>query len=202
MKNVFIIKYSLPFIQNKKRDMNVDFREESSLRSFVNRKFSSFSKYTTMPLINQMEMILNELPTKISHLFMVNEKFDCGKEDILDFCDSIEDVVQKFIEDENTPDTKRAQKTQNEPLNRMEVFKYDPNDTDGSERTIVENKSRDVASTSSVRRGRGRGGVSSGKIVKRGRPRKNSSISDVGSEDYDCLVQMSTSSKSSWSSRN
>lgn len=102
MKNKFIIKYSLPFIENKTRDMNVDFREESSLRSFVNRKFSCFSKYTTMPLINQMEILLNELPTKVAYLFMVNEKFDCGKEDILDFCDSIEDVV---IEDINKHST-------------------------------------------------------------------------------------------------
>ncbi len=55
-----------------------------SLRSFVKRKFDSLTKYTTLPFINQMEIVLNELPNNIAHLFMVNEKFDCDKNDNLD----------------------------------------------------------------------------------------------------------------------
>lgn len=177
--------------------MNVDFNEEPSLRSFVNRKFSSFAKYTTLPL---MEIILNELPINVAQLFMVNLKFDCGKEDVLDFCDSIQDVVQKYIGETNTQD---AQQTPNEPLNRMEVFKYDPDDRDESDKPIFEDF---AVATTSRGRGRGRGkGVSIGKIVKRGRPRKNlTSIpeEDMDTEAYDCLDQMSSSSRSSWSSRN
>lgn len=44
-----------------------------------------------------MEIILNE----VAHLFMVNEKFDCGKNDILDFCDAIQELVEKHNEDKN-----------------------------------------------------------------------------------------------------
>lgn len=74
VKTMFITKYSLPFIENKKKEMSFTFSDEPNLRSFVNRKFTTFKKYTTLPLINQMEIILNDLPADIAHLFMVNEK--------------------------------------------------------------------------------------------------------------------------------
>lgn len=211
MKNKFIIKYSLPFIESKKRHLKIQFGETSSLRSFVNQKFSGFATYTTLPLINQMEMILNELPTEVAHLFMVNEKFDCEKQDILDFCDSIEDVVANSIQGrQDIQDTEPIQ----EPLNRMEVFQYDKNDTDGSDETIINRSSTSRGRGKIVVSGRGNGRIvkpvvnqasssrGSGRIVKRGRPRKNPSETNVDMNEYDYLDQMSTTSRSSWSSGN
>ncbi len=209
MKNKFLIKYSLPFIENKKRHLKIQFGESSSLRSFVNQKFSGFEKYTTLPLINQMEMILNEVPTEVAHLFIVNEKFDCEKQDILDFCDSIEDVVENMNQDrQDIQDPEPIQ----EPLNRMDTFQYDKNDTDASDETIINRPSTSRGRGKSVVSSRGNGRIvkpvvnqassSRGRIVKRGRPRKNPSETDVDLNEYDCFDQMSTTSKSSWSSGN
>lgn len=57
-----------------------------------------------------MDIILNELPSEISHLFMVNEKFNSDKNDILDFCDSIQDVCDKFKENITIQDHQEADK--------------------------------------------------------------------------------------------
>lgn len=165
-----------------------------------------------------MEMILNELPTEVAHLFIVNEKFDCEKQDILDFCDSIEDVVANAIQGRQyRQDTEPIE----EPLNRMEVFKYDPNDADGSDETIINRPSTSrgkgkigVSGRGNGRNDGGKGRIvkpvvnqasssrGSGRIVNRGRPHKNPSETDGDMNEYDYLDQMSTTSKSSWSSGN
>lgn len=160
-----------------------------------------------------MEIILNELPTNIAHLFMVNEKFDCDKNDILDFCDSVQDVVEIYIGNKNAQDTQDTQLTHNEPLNRMEVFNYDPDDSD---EPMPPQSDFAAASTSRGARGRGRGKClvstgrivkrGTGKIVKRGRPSKKE-LNSIPEEDlephsYDFLDRISNSSQSSWSSRN
>ncbi|KAJ6634622.1 hypothetical protein Bhyg_13198 [Pseudolycoriella hygida] len=197
-KTKFLTTYSLPFIENKKRDMNFDFKEEANLRSFFNRKFSMFAKYTTLPFVNQMEIILNDLPIDIAHLFMVHGKFDNDKNDILDFCDSVQDISEKFTEDQNIPKAK-------EPLNYMEVFDYDPEDIheQQSDSSVASSHQQ---STSRSREDRVRSNASSsGRIVKRGRPRKQkvatmSAIKEAfETTDYNFLDEVSNSTTSSWS---
>lgn len=47
------------------------------------------------------------------------KKFNCDKNDILEYCDAIQELVEKHIEDKN------SQVSVTEPLNRMEVFQYE-----------------------------------------------------------------------------
>lgn len=177
--------------------MNFDFFEDRSLRSFVERKFAMLAKYTTLSPLSQMDMILNELPTNIAELFIVNGKFDCHKNDILDFCDSIEEVSDKFRQDQNTQDV-----VVEEPLNSMVLFKYDRYEIDSE------------PSTSSGSRGKAQGSVSNGRVVKRGRKgirsREDSENQDdtvlerieEDEEDLDISDRMSNSAESTVSSRN
>lgn len=94
VKLTFLKKYSTSFLENMKKHLNVNFYEEDTLRSFVELKLLSLSTYTKLPFVNRMEMVLNDLPVEISSLFLLNEKLTCDKEEILDFCDSIQDIVE------------------------------------------------------------------------------------------------------------
>lgn len=172
--------------------MKFDFFEECSLRSFVERKFAMMAKYTTLSRLNQMDMILNELPTNIAQLFIVHGKFDC-KNDILDFCDSVEEVCDKFRQDQNHEDARDVVVV--EPLNNMVLFKYDPNEPEPS-----------------TSRGKAQGSVLNGRVVKRSRKKmrsaEDSEDQDVlerieeDNENFDFLDRMSNSSESTQSSVN
>lgn len=74
--------------------LNIKFEDEPNLRSFVEKKISSLSKFTTLSLSHQMEIIITELLDAISNLFMMNEKIYRSKDDILEFCDSIQELVE------------------------------------------------------------------------------------------------------------
>lgn len=185
--------------------MNIHFAEEPNLRTFVNQKFAIMAKYTTLPLINQMEIILNDLPSQVAIHFFLNEKFDCNKNDILDFCDAIQEIVEYNIEDQD------IQVNVNEPLNRMEVFNYHIDDVEVDNPDDGVSMSLQAQSSSTIRgrgRGRGRGRVQSGRIEKHRLVKRNldsipeDRICDMSAEsEYDFLDQMSNSSRSSFSSR-
>lgn len=85
-------------------------------------------------------------------------------------------------------------------------FNFDPEGSDESDEEQPPKTDIAVASTSRGRFDRrgGKVGVSTGKVVRRGRPKKLVVIPEESSddEDFDCLDQMSSSSKSSWSSHN
>lgn len=89
----FIKMFSLTFLMNQKRESNIDFNTEPSLRSFMNRKLSFLAKYTTMALSNQLEIVLNDLPNEVAGFLMKNVKLDSDKDDVLNFCDSIENQI-------------------------------------------------------------------------------------------------------------
>lgn len=103
MRQVFIKKYSATFTENKKRETNIDFNEEISLRKFVENKLRGLSMYTSLQLVHQMEVILMELPNEISNMFLINEKIFCSKLEILEFCDSIQDFAQKLKKTVQSP---------------------------------------------------------------------------------------------------
>ncbi|KAJ6648323.1 hypothetical protein Bhyg_03551 [Pseudolycoriella hygida] len=71
IKSAFLKLYSLPFVENKKKELISDFEESESLRSFFERKLLSLSKFTTLPFINQVEMVINDLPVEVSAMFIV-----------------------------------------------------------------------------------------------------------------------------------
>ncbi|KAJ6649031.1 hypothetical protein Bhyg_04263 [Pseudolycoriella hygida] len=101
-KSIFLKKYSLAFTTNKKAQLDFTFDQEASLRSFVLRKMKALSTYTSLSLQNQLEIILNELPVEISNLFIVHDKMNCTKADILEFCDSIQEIIEdKYDEPDN-----------------------------------------------------------------------------------------------------
>lgn len=202
VRSAFLKIYSLSFAQNKKRELDIDFNEASTLRSFIERKLMSLSKYTTLPFINQIEIVMNDLPIEISTLFITNEKMTGDKSEILDFCDSINDLVETMRETIAEPLTRDNIEDSNQPLNQMEIFDYRPD----SEPSESESMSVDDALESSHGRGRGRGrakGVTRGAIEKRGRgrPKKLKPIpeSNESSESYDFLNEMDMTSQSSWS---
>ena len=190
-KNKFLTTYSLPFIQNRKNDLNFDFYEQPSLRSFVGLKFEMLSKYTTLSQLNQMDIILNELSTDIAHLFIVNGKFDCSMDNILDFCDSVDKVSERYRHDQDIPDVEV-----DEPLNNMVLFRYDPN----IEPTPT---SRDIP-------GKAQGMKTKGRVVKKSCPKKMKPITEDSENDDDMDTEaldnvsdeMSYASESSVTSRN
>lgn len=104
--------------ENKKRCLNVDFSEAHTLRSFFELKLASLYKFTTLPFINQVEIILNDLPPEISKRFIINEKMTGNKTVILDFCDTIQDLTEHF--NENKPSNEAHQES-SQPSNRMEM---------------------------------------------------------------------------------
>ncbi len=157
--------------------MNADFNEAMSLWLFVSVKLSNLEKFTTLPFINRMEIILNELPVEISYLFMVNEMFNRTQNEILEFCYSVQDVADNYIQS----------------LNHFEVAS---NASDHSDFGLL--TSREESSSSSrgnrSRRGRTRG---QGRICKQRKPL--STIPETGRLEFSDMI--SNSSVSTWSTR-
>lgn len=94
----FLKKYSMLYTNNKQRDLDFSYEDAPSLRSFVARKMEALSTYTTLSVENQLEVILLELPKSIANSFIVEDKLNSTKEEILEFCD----LIQEFVEDANT----------------------------------------------------------------------------------------------------
>lgn len=98
-QRVFVEKYLTSFIEKKKREINTDFYQANSLRQFVDQKFSSLETYTSLTFTHQLEVVMNSLPVEVSYLLMVNEVFFRTKYEILDFCDSIQEVCEIYKKD-------------------------------------------------------------------------------------------------------
>lgn len=119
-----------------------------------------------------------------------------NKVDILDFCESIQDLVSTMREKPLTSDLECGQKSndlESSQLNRLEIVEFEPEQI-GSIQMDVETQQSSGE------------GPSTGVIPKRGRgrPRKNATtISSIAiledSSDYDFMRQVDNSSRSSWS---
>ncbi len=192
VKLAFLKKYSLVFLENKKNNLNIKFHAEKSLRAFVEKKLSALASYTTLPFINRMEMILNDLPIAISRHFLLHEKLTCDEAEILDFCDCIQHVIEDSCETENRNITAAENSEQesenrdnveiveNVPMNRMEIFNFST-ESDANESTMMCDDSEpgdDLGFPGPSKRGRGSGrsvvrgvkrGVRRGKVVKSGK---------------------------------
>lgn len=146
---------------------------------------------------------MNDLPVEISSLFITNEKMTANKAEILDFCDSIQDLVGTMRETE----VPLTDEQLNQPSNQMEIFDFqlEPERFEQFESDQSGQMSVDSDTPLSIRgRSRGRGRCAKGVtrvIKKRGRPPKNlKPIKEVGeSSDYNFLTQVDNSSRSSWS---
>ncbi|KAJ6634579.1 hypothetical protein Bhyg_13153 [Pseudolycoriella hygida] len=90
----FLKKYSLAFTTNKKKELDFRFEQDTSLRSFMCKKMKALSTYTRLSFENQLDIILNELPVEVSNLFIVHDKINCTKKDLLEFCDSIQEIME------------------------------------------------------------------------------------------------------------
>lgn len=99
-RSTFLKKYSIAFTKNKKMELNFTFDEETTLRSFVFRKMKALSTYTRLSVESQLEVILNELPVEVSNLFIVHDKMNCTKIEILEFCDTIQEIMDDCDETE------------------------------------------------------------------------------------------------------
>lgn len=207
VRSSFLKMYSTSFAENKKRGLQINFDEETGLRSFVERKLGSLSTFTTMPLINQMEIVMNDLPVEISTLFITNEKMTSNKAEILDFCDSVVDLADTISEE--TGSSSRNTDNFIEPryemdaassnsLNRMEIF-----DCVGSGQSESDSMAADDGPQPSQSKKVNKRVVRGGSVAKRGRgrPRKKLDIipEDSESSNYDFLQQMDDSSRSSFS---
>lgn len=130
-------------------------------------------------------MVMNDLPVQISSLFILKEKMTGNKTEILNFCDSIQDLVET-----NRPNEAEIQESE-QPSARMEMesFDFTPEEESMSPKPI---------------RGRGRGRRASvrGGMV-RGRPTKKlkkvMEDNNESRDSYDFLDQMDITSRSSWS---
>lgn len=228
MKSTFLKLYTLPFVKNKKKELNIDFGESESLRSFFERKLLSLSKFTTLPFVNQVEIVINDLPAEISSMFIIEEKMTVSKVEILEFCDSI----QSLIEHSNEPTEERSKqydpKPNHQSVMQMDVVDFQKDEGSSAMDSIQSNSGRGGSGQSQMQMeifdfqhdesssavdslqsssGRARtGAIARGKIGKRGRPRKSNlnqnkllkSISEDVSSDYNFLDELSNSSQSTW----
>lgn len=142
----FLKNYSLEFTENKKKELCFRFEEAGGLRSFVARKMNAMSTYTSLPLVHQLEIILSELPTDIANIFIVEDKLNQTKAEILDFCDLIQQHCENM--DSTHTDTTSLQMSPNVPRSELvqdlEVFVYQ------------EGIESDTSSTSATSSGSGR----------------------------------------------
>lgn len=166
--------------------MQIDFKTAKSLRSFFEQKFKSFAKFTTLPFINQVEMVLTDLPVEISTLFITNEKMTGDKEAILEFCDSIHEFVDTTNEAQPVADLSNESSNEPEPVKRFEVFHFNAN----FENSLPSNANQ-PGSSGGLRR----------KAIEIQRPSKKlKSIRESdASSDYDFMAEVDGSSRSSWS---
>lgn len=180
MKSSFLKLYTLPFVANKKRELNINFDESESLRSFFERKLSSLSRFTTLPFINQVEIAMNDLPSEVSSLLILEGKMTGDKTEILDYCDSIQNLVEHVCKSTERSNESDREPNQQSDQMRMEIFNFVPED----ETSEVEQMLTDSPESDNVRGGVGgkvRGnasggtvrGVATGGFKKRGRPKKN-----------------------------
>lgn len=58
---------------------------------------SEKDKLYKLSVENQLEVVLSELPNQIANVFIVEDKLNCTRDEILDFCD----VIQEFCESAN-----------------------------------------------------------------------------------------------------
>lgn len=209
VKSAFLKLYSRSFYRNKKRELKIDFDEHDSIRSFVERKLTALSKFTSMPLINQMEVILNDLPEEISSLFITEEKMTCGKTELLDFCESIQDLVQPMVNSTEANTSNNVERPSN-PSNRMEIFNFTRDSESSDTRSgsgsmaIDEYISPEPQSSRGRGSGRGRGHgkrTATLSVTKSGRPKKLKPIIEDAehSSEYDFLNQVDDTSRSTWS---
>lgn len=121
----FLKKYSYTFTENKKIELRVEFLKETNLRTFFVKKLNALSTYTTLTLNNQLEMILSELPNEISNLFLMDLKLNCTKKEILEFCDLMQEFVDRMHAETSgniAPTTQPDQ--QSDIIQDMEIFNY------------------------------------------------------------------------------
>lgn len=128
---------------NKKRDLSFEFGKETSLRSFVHRKIKAVTTCTSLSLENQLEMISIELPNEISNQFIVQDKMHCKKEEILEFCDSIQEFVDDSTARNMTAITHSVSVSdvENTIIQDMEIFNYDPDQSESSSVGATRNRS-------------------------------------------------------------
>ncbi|XP_037029366.1 uncharacterized protein LOC119069419 [Bradysia coprophila] len=206
VRKAFLKRYALSFIENKKRALNVDFFEELSLRSFVERKLNGFSSYTTLTFINQMEMVLCDLPIEISCLFLVNEIMTRSKTEILDFCDMVQDLALKICQ---KPDTQNVDHLEPQnPFNSLNIIRSDvsqspsiikrsdgrnESNSDDSEWETISKSSMSVDNSSKIKRGGGPGRTESVAKRERESPRKTDKKMLEENTDYDAEFSIQTS---------
>lgn len=204
MKSAFLKLYTLPFVENKKRELEVNFDESETLRSFFERKLASLSNFTTLPFVNQVEIVMNDLPVEISCLFIQEEKMLDNKKEILDYCDSIQNLMEHVYQPTNEH-TNEMEPGPSQQSNKMQMKIV--NLCSGTATASIE-----LPQSSGIRgRGRGRGRGSVGRTASSTR-RKNGERDDGLStkklrpisednetDDYSFLKEMSDSSQSTWS---
>lgn len=106
--------------------MDFTFDEKTSLRSFVVRKMKALSTYTRLSVENQLEIISNELPVEVSNLFIVHAKMNCTKADILEFCGTIQEIMEVKYDEPDKNVTLTANPTdRSQVIQDLEVFDYD-----------------------------------------------------------------------------
>lgn len=153
----------------------------------------AMSTYTTLSLQHEMEMILVDVPNNISNLFIINDKKNRTKFEILEFCDTIQEYADGMDGESSrtlTP-TANLEPAEQNVLQEVEVFDFDE-DIESSESTIRSSRSA---------RGRGRGNSKLKGTRGRGRPRKVTENISTNSEfsEFDDSSRSTTSSYSAFS---
>lgn len=124
MREVVLKKYAGTYTENKRNAIQIKFDEQTDLRSFFKLKLEALSSYTTLSFLNQIEMILLELPNEISKLFLVKQMMTKSKSEILEFCGSIQDMAQSIWQKEEDEETESVH--QGKVVDEMETFIFSP----------------------------------------------------------------------------
>lgn len=94
---------------------------------------------------------MNDLPSEVSLLFITYEKMTSNKADILEFCDSIQDLVSTMNEETKAPSTSDLACVQlsleSSQLNRMEIAESEQSELscgEGPSRGVIPKRGRDA----------------------------------------------------------
>jgi dsDNA-binding SOS-regulon protein len=96
VRKFFLKKYGPTYNENKNKALSLKFEDCYSLRDYFVRKYEAFKTFTTLNDFQAVEVILSTLPDHLSNLFFTKDKIDKKFDDILEFCDMIENQVEQI----------------------------------------------------------------------------------------------------------
>lgn len=138
-----------------------------------------------MPFLNQMELVMVDIPVEIANQFIVNGKMVETKDEVLAYCDTIQQMAEHYLKKSAPVPTETHSNSPSETM-EMEVFEFN------------ESTSESTSQYRGGRRGSNRG-VKKASVRRRPYPLRSIAEDNESDENYSFLEQMDDTSRSSFS---